>query len=335
MTREKRGDRESRKDDSGIAGGGRPPGGDALLTGMVVKAQSGFYTVRTEHGRITCQLRGRLKKKRVATDLAAVGDRVRIMPLPDGTGAIEEILPRNRVLSRSSPSAGGRRGFAESATEQVIVANPDQAVFIFACAEPAPHLRMLDRFLVAAERAEIPAVVCANKTDLAEAGWAEAHFGLYRKVGYPVLFTSARTGAGVDQFRAILRGKLSVLSGPSGVGKSSLLNAVQPGLGLAVSHVSHSNRKGRHTTVAPELIELEEGGYVADTPGLRAIAFWDIAPEELDAYFPEIRPLVEMCEFGDCTHEDTPGCAVIRAVAEGKISPERYDSYLRLRHGET
>jgi ribosome biogenesis GTPase len=308
---------------------------DEPLPGLIVKAQSGFYTVQTDRGRFVCRLRGRLKKKRVATDLAAVGDRVAILALPDGTGAIEEILPRLRVLSRTAPSAGGRRGSAKSESEQVIVANPDQAVFIFACAQPAPHLRMLDRFLVAAERAEIPAVVCANKTDLVGADWPESHFGPYRKVGYPLLFTSAKTGDGVDQFRATLRGKLSVLSGPSGVGKSSLLNAIQPGLGLAVSHVSHSHQKGRHTTVAPELIELAEGGYVADTPGLRAIAFWDIAPEELDAYFPEIRPLVEHCSFGDCTHENTPGCAVIRAVEEGKVSPERYDSYLRLRRGET
>jgi ribosome biogenesis GTPase / thiamine phosphate phosphatase len=305
------------------------------ITGLIVKSQSGFFTVRTADDTFTCRLRGRLKKTRVATNLAAVGDRVMISVQPDGSGAVEEVLPRVRALSRSAPSSGGRRGFAKNETEQVIVANPEQAVFIFACAEPEPHLRMLDRFLVAAERAEIPSVVCANKIDLVGPGEPEARFGLYRRVGYPVLFTSVVTGAGVDQLRAILRGKLSVLSGPSGVGKSSLLNAIQPGLGLAVSHVSTAHHKGRHTTVAPELIELDEGGYVADTPGLRAIAFWDIEPEELDAYFPEIRPLVEHCSFGDCTHEDTPGCAVIRAVEEGRVSPERYDSFLRLRRGET
>jgi ribosome biogenesis GTPase len=307
---------------------------DEKLPGLIVKAQSGFFTVRTAGGDFTCRLRGRLKKKRVATDIAAVGDRVMVLPSDDGTGAIEEILPRSRVLSRSSPSTGGRRSYAGGETEQVIVANPEQAVFIFACAEPEPHLRMLDRFLVVAERAGIPSMVCANKVDLVDEEEPEKKFGIYRKVGYPVFFTSARTGAGVDPLRAILRGKLTVLSGPSGVGKSSLLNAIQPGLGLVVSHVSHAHQKGRHTTVAPELIALEEGGYVADTPGLRAIAFWDIDPEELDAYFPEIRPLVEHCSFGDCTHENTPGCAVLQAVKEGKVSPERYDSFLRLRRGE-
>jgi ribosome biogenesis GTPase len=308
---------------------------DESLLGLIVKAQSGFFTVRTERGNFTCRLRGRLKKTHLSTDLAAVGDRVRILVQPDGEGAVEEILPRIRVLSRSAPGGGGRGGAARGAREQVIVANPDQAVFIFACAEPAPHLRMLDRFLVAAERAGIPAVVCANKIDLVERDFPEKLFGIYRKVGYPVLCVSAKSGDGVDQLRAILRGKLSVLSGPSGVGKSSLLNAIQPGLALAVSHVSRSLQKGRHTTVAPELVELREGGFVADTPGLRAIAFWDIAPEELDAYFPEIRPLVEHCAFHDCSHENTPGCAVIRAVEEGGVSPERYDSYLRLRRGET
>jgi ribosome biogenesis GTPase len=308
---------------------------DEQLQGLIVKSQSGFYTVRTDRGNFTCQLRGRLKKKRLATDIAAVGDRVMVLPAADGTGSIEEILPRSRVLSRSSPSTGGRRSYAKGETEQVIVANPEQAVFIFACAEPEPHLRMLDRFLVVAERASIPAVVCANKVDLVDGDAPEKKFGVYRKVGYPVIFTSARTGAGVDQLRALLRGKLSVLSGPSGVGKSSLLNTIQPGLGLAISHVSQLHQKGRHTTVAPELIELAEGGFVADTPGLRAIAFFDIDPEELDAYFPEIRPLVEHCSFHDCVHENTPGCAVIRAVEEGNVSPERYDSFLRLRRGET
>ncbi|MBN2084275.1 MAG: ribosome small subunit-dependent GTPase A [Anaerolineales bacterium] len=308
---------------------------DEKIAGLVVKAQSGFFTVRTDRGNIICQLRGRLKKRRVATDIAAVGDRVMVLPAADGIGAIEEILPRSRVLSRSSPAAGGRRSYTKGETEQVIVANPEQAVFIFACAEPEPHLRMLDRFLVVAERSKIPAVVCANKVDLVEEDEPEKKFGIYRKVGYPVIFTSAKSGAGVDQLRALLRGKLSVLSGPSGVGKSSLLNAVQPGLGLAISHVSQLHQKGRHTTVAPELIELVEGGFVADTPGLRAISFFDIDPEELDAYFPEIRPLVDQCSFGDCTHENTPGCAVKRGVEEGKISPERYDSFLRLRRGET
>jgi ribosome biogenesis GTPase len=305
------------------------------LPGMIVRAQSGFFAVETAAGTFTCRLRGRLKRERLDTDLAALGDRVVILPQDDGTGAIEEILPRQRALSRRAAGGGGRRDRnAPREKEQVLVANPDQAVFVFACAEPAPHLRMLDRFLVAAERARIPAMVCANKTDLVGPQRPAEIFGLYRDIGYPVLFTSALTGVGIPELRGVLNGKINVFSGPSGTGKSSLLNTIQPGLQLRVSHVSEAVHKGRHTTVAPELVPLEGGGYVADTPGLRAIAFWDIEPEELDAYFPEIGPLVGQCEFSDCSHERTPGCAVERAVREGRVSPQRYDSYLRLRRGE-
>lgn len=305
------------------------------LPGLIIRAQSGFFQVQTDAGMFTCQLRGRLKRDRQDTDLAAVGDRVEISALPGGSGLIEEVLPRSRVLSRRAIASGGRRDQgAPREKEQVLVANPDQAVFVFACAEPAPHLRMLDRFLVASERAGIPAAICANKIDLVDPAQGEQLFGPYRSIGYPLLFTSARTGEGIPSLREMLRGKLNVFSGPSGAGKSSLLNAIQPGLGLRVSHVSGLHQKGRHTTVAPELIPLLDGGYVADTPGLRAIAFWDIAPEELDAYFPEIRPLVGRCAFNDCTHENTPGCAVIRAVESGQVSPQRYDSYIRLRKGE-
>jgi ribosome biogenesis GTPase len=215
--------------------------------------------------------------------------------------------------------------------EQVIVANPDQAVFVFSCADPAPNFRVLDRFLVVAERGQIPAVICANKLDLVDTRSAREAFAVYGEIGYPVLFTSAKTGKGVGALRKALRGKTSVLSGPSGTGKTSLLNAVQPGLGLRTRAVREKTRKGHHTTVVPELLPLEGGGYVADTPGLRSVGLWDVEPEELDGYFPEIRPLVEDCAFSDCTHLHEPGCAVIAAVEAGKIDPERYDSYCRMR----
>jgi ribosome biogenesis GTPase len=202
---------------------------------------------------------------------------------------------------------------------------------VFACAQPAPHLRMLDRFLVAAESSHLPSIVCANKVDLIDTEEAHALFGLYERIGYEVHYTSAKTGQGVDALRARLAGKLSVLSGPSGVGKSSLLNAVQPGLGLLAREVSQATTKGRHTTVAPELLRLEVGGYVADTPGLRSIALWDVEPGELEAYFPDIRPYVAGCEFSDCTHTHEPGCAVRDALERGEIDPARYESFLRLR----
>jgi len=299
-----------------------PP--EETLSGLITRAQSGFFSVQTERGSVVCQLRGRLKRPRRQTDLAAAGDRVRVRLLEDGSGMIEAVEPRQRVLSRRAPTARGR-------VEQVIVANPDQAVFVFSCADPPPNFRVLDRFLVVAEREEIPAVICANKLDLVEVRSAREAFAVYDKIGYPVLFTSAVTGKGVGGLRKALRGQISVLSGPSGAGKTSLLNAVQPGLGLRTRAVREKTRKGHHTTVVPELLPLEGGGYVADTPGLRSVGLWDIEPEELDAYFPEIRPLVRDCEFNDCTHLHEPGCAVIAAVEAGTIDPERYDSYCRMR----
>ena len=157
---------------------------------------------------------------------------------------------------------------------------------------------------------------------------------MYESIGYRVLYTSAKTAQGLEELREVLAGKLSALAGPSGAGKSSLLNALQPGLGLAVNEVSEAINKGRHTTVTRQLFALEGGGYVADTPGWKALALWDTEPEELDAYFPELRELVPYCQFSDCTHIHEPGCAVIAAVKEGRVHPERYDSYLRLRAGE-
>lgn len=260
------------------------------------------------------------------SDAAALGDRVRIQILEDGTGAIEEIEERTRVLSRPAP---GRPDI-----EQVLVANPDQAIFVFSCAEPDPNFRMLDRFLVVAEREEIPAVICANKIDLVVMRSAKAEFDLYPDLGYPVIYTSAIKGKGIRKLAHQLKGKISVLAGPSGVGKSSLLNAIQPGLGLHTKEVSDWSGKGKHTTVVPELIPLDMGGYVADTPGLKAFGIWDIEADELDAYFPEMRDRVADCAFSDCTHMHEPDCAITAAVERGEISPERYDSYLRIRQEE-
>lgn len=306
------------------------------LPGLIVKAQSGFFWVRTEAGEVICRLRGRLKRQRRATDLATIGDRVKISRLPDGTGMIEEVLPRERVLSRRAPGERGRSGrHAAAGAEQVIVANPDQVVVVFACAEPRPRLPMLDRFLVTAEANRLPTVICANKLDLVPPEQCQAHFDLYARLGYRVLYTSAQTGFGLDELRAALAGRLSVLTGPSGVGKSSLLNALEPGLGLRARAVSQATFKGRHTTVYSELLPLAGGGYMADTPGIRALSLWDIEPEEVDAYFVEIGPLVAQCEFSDCTHTHEPGCAVRQAVAEGRVAESRYESYLRIRAGST
>jgi ribosome biogenesis GTPase / thiamine phosphate phosphatase len=300
---------------------------DDTLPGLIIRAQSGFFTVQTGVSLVTCQLRGRLKKGKRLGDIAAVGDRVTITVQPEGTGMIELVEARSRALVRLDPRPQG-------IYQQVILANPDQALFVFACAHPEPRIRMLDRYLVIAEKQGIPALIVANKIDLVEADRARELFGHYPELGYPVIYTSVKEERGLDELRNHLKGRISGLAGPSGVGKSSLLNAIQPGLGQVVREVSTAVNKGKHTTVVRELIPLEGGGYVADTPGMRSLALWDTEPEELDGYFPELRPLVENCPFSDCTHTHEPGCAVRAAVEAGTVHVARYDSYLRLRGGE-
>ena len=288
--------------------------------GLVLRARSGFYDVETEAGVVQAQLRGRVKQE---SDEIAIGDRVEVRSTEGGKVMIEAVLPRERVLSRRDP---GRE------VEQVLIANPDQAVFVFSCADPDPNFRLMDRLLVMAESASIPSLICANKVDLVKTSSAKEEFGEYSEIGYPVLYTSALKGKGIKLLRKHLKDKISVFAGPSGVGKSTLLNAVQPGLGLQTEEVSDVGL-GAHTTVLRELLPLEDGGYVADTPGLRAFALWDVEPEELDGYMPDLAALVDQCEFNDCTHTHEPGCAVVAAVEDGRISPERYDSYLRMREG--
>ncbi|GJQ36404.1 MAG: putative ribosome biogenesis GTPase RsgA [Anaerolineaceae bacterium] len=296
----------------------------ANASGLIVKAQSGFFWVETGLGVIVCQLRGKLKQGKAKGDIAALGDKVDITILDDGSGTIDSVHERTQQISRLDPRPGG-------VYRQVLLANPDQAVFVFACAHPSPRLKMLDRFLVIAEKQRIPALIAANKTDLVEE--PRTIFGMYESIGYRVLYTSAKTGSGLEELRSHLQNKISAFAGPSGVGKSSLLNALQPGLGLAVNEVSEAVNKGRHTTVARQLFPLDGGGYVADTPGWKSLGLWDTEPEEIDAYFPELRGLVEKCQFSDCSHQHEPGCAVLAALKEGKIHQERYESFVRLRSG--
>jgi ribosome biogenesis GTPase len=297
------------------------------IPGLIVRSQSGFFSVQTEQGTFSCHLRGRLKQGKHVGDIAAVGDRVQVTCQPDGTGSIEAVEARRSSLVRLDPRPQG-------VYQQVILANPDQAMFVFACASPTPRLRMLDRFLVIAEKQGLPAVIIANKIDLVGREQAVKMFGFYPPIGYPVIYACAKTGQGVEELRERLTGKVTALAGPSGVGKSSLLNAIQPGLGLAVREISEAFHKGRHTTSVRQLFPLEGGGYVADTPGMRSLALWDTEPEELDGYFPELAALVSACQFNDCHHKTEPGCAVRAAVETGRVHPQRYDSYLRLRAGE-
>ncbi|MEJ5241863.1 MAG: ribosome small subunit-dependent GTPase A [Anaerolineales bacterium] len=295
-----------------------------MLRGLVLRSQAGLFIVQTEKGPIPSRLRGRLKKGPRQGDLVAVGDWVKVRLLSDGSGVIEEIEPRQRAIVRLAPRPHGEY-------QQILLANPDQVLLVFACAQPEPRWGMLDRFLVIAEKQQVPPLIIANKVDLVGEETAREMFGLYEQLGYPVLYTSVKSGLGLEALKTWLKGKISALAGPSGVGKSSLLNAIQPGLGLAVREVGRSGR-GVHTTVVRQLIPLDEGGYVADTPGWKSLALWDTQPEEVDGYFREIAPLVAHCQFSDCTHQHEPGCAVRAAVERGEIHPRRYASYLSLRN---
>jgi ribosome biogenesis GTPase / thiamine phosphate phosphatase len=294
-----------------------------LTEGIVTCLRSGFYTIQTGTDIFTCSIRGRLKRGPALADRVAIGDRVYI---DTAEATIEEILERHSSLVRLAPTPRGMY-------QQVLLANADQVLMVFACAHPDPHLRMLDRFLVICEKQGISPVIVANKIDLVSPEAAEALFERYAAIGYPLFYTSAQTGQGIETFSRLLKDKLTALAGPSGAGKSSLLNAVQPDLGAAVSEVSNATERGRHTTVVRQLYSLATGGYVADLPGLKSLALWDTQPEELDGYFPELRHLVDQCQFNDCSHQNEPGCAVRQAVAEGRVHPERYDSYLRMRTG--
>lgn len=297
--------------------------------GLVVRTQSGFFWVQTPDELVRCVLRGRLKKVRVATDIVTLGDLVRWTPTSAGEGVIEEIQPRRSKLARR---AAGSKGIWK---EDVLVANLDQVLTVFAVASPPPHLRMLDRYLVMAELNNINAVIVGNKCELLPRAEAEALFAPYHDIGYPVIFTSTYADEGIDLVNATLKDKISAFSGPSGVGKSSLLNVVQPGLGLRTGEVSGdtgANRnKGRHTTVYPELVPLSFGGYVADTPGIRELGLWQVPPEDLDRCFREFRPFLTECYFQPCRHVHEPDCAVLAAVASGVITADRHESYVRLR----
>ncbi|HJP87144.1 MAG TPA: ribosome small subunit-dependent GTPase A [Gemmatimonadaceae bacterium] len=293
--------------------------------GVVLEGTGGIWRVRTTAGENhEASLRGRLKKETDEARKLAVGDRVVVEA--DARGAhwsIDEILPRHSQLARRAP--GGGQG------ERIVAANVDQVVIVFAATKPEPHRRMLDRFLVIAEANSLESRVVINKIELAEREKTERQFSDYVRAGYAVHFTSVKQRIGLEELHRELEGRTSVLTGPSGVGKSSLMNAMYPGLDLRVGEISESVNKGRHTTVGALLHPLPDSGYVVDTPGLREIGTWGLASEHLDECFREFREFIPECRFGNCTHRVEPGCAVREAVESGTLSAERYDSYRRLR----
>lgn len=306
------------------------------LYGLVTKEMSGFFWVEANDGKTyRCRLRGRLLEEAQSSDVAAIGDRVHFETVKDETGDIGVIFAvdeRASTLGRAVRTEGNR-GAGDSVREHVIIANADAAFIVTSAAQPLPDFPLIDRLLVAVEQSDIPEVVIVvNKVDLADEAQVITRFLPYEKMGYTVLYTSARGELGIDAVRERLRGKISVFTGASGVGKSSLLNAIQPDLGRVVKAVSNWHDEGVHTTRDSVLVKLDGlDGYLADTPGMRSFAVYDIDPEELDGYFRDLAQYVGRCKFNDCTHRDEPGCAVVKAVKAGEVSKARWRSYLGLR----
>ena len=319
-------------------------------TGIVFRKTLGHYTVHAVNGgrELDCELSSLLHKQLIYStadptsmrrkvqavreldhvDPIAIGDRVRFTDAGEGRGMITEILPRISKLSRPA-TVPGQRVF-----EQVIVSNADLVMPVFATTNPPPKWGLLDRYLVTAEAAELPVLIVITKTDLVNGNnKLDAELETYHRIGYPIQQVSSLTGTGITELKQFLQGKMSVLIGKSGVGKTSLLNAIQPGLGLKVKEVSKGELgKGRHTTTHLEMFDLDSGGTIVDTPGMREFGLWDIPPEELAYLFPEMAEHVGQCKFGlSCQHDSEPDCAIRKAVMDGGISPHRYKSYMNLR----
>lgn len=321
---------------------------DGSDQGVVFRKNLGHYTVHTEERDIDCVISSRLRKELIYptadpsslrhrvqqvreiehVDPVAIGDSVIFTDAGDGGGKITEILPRRNKLSRPATTPGQR------VFEQVIVSNVNQVIPVFAASSPPPKWHLLDRYLISAEASELPALICITKIDLlSDRREIDSVVDSYQRIGYNVLYVSAVTGEGLEEIKQALRGQISVMVGKSGVGKTSLLNAIQPGLGLRVKEVSRGELgKGMHTTTHLEMFPLDFGGAVIDTPGMREFGLWEADSYSLDQFFPEMRPLIGKCKFGlDCIHDEEPGCAVRKAVVDGTISPYRYQSYIKLR----
>jgi ribosome biogenesis GTPase len=291
--------------------------------GLVVRSTAGFVDVRIDGDVVQARMRGRLKNTPRTTDLCVIGDQVMVSRPDKLSLVVVEVLPRTSRFSRMQPGRGPRK-------EDVLVANLEQLMITFCHGRPPLNRRLLDRFLVIAEHQCIQPVVVMNKSDLREPGDADWQ-KTYESVGYPVLSVSAATGAGMGELAGALLGKISAFVGPSGVGKSSLINRILPDLELNIASVSDHHGKGRHTTRVASLHALPQGGFLADTPGIRELGTWALPIEHLDQCFPEFAVYRPQCAFRSCSHTHEPRCAVVDAVNAGDIDRERYESYVRLR----
>lgn len=318
---------------------------ESFVEGTVIRKSTGQYWVAGEAGSalVVCSLTNMLRKQLVypiadptswrphvlavkeirLVDPVAIGDRVRFLPAGPGCGQIQEVLPRRSKLSRRAAGA--------QPLEQVIVANADQVVVVFAAAQPAVRWNLVDRYLVSTEACNLPALLCFTKLDLVKEEDLLAELEPYRHCGYRILLTSSTQQVGIEELRQALHGKLSALVGSSGVGKTTLLNTLEPGLGQRVREISKITGKGRHTTSSLEMYTLTGGGFLVDSPGMREYGLWNVDPNHLASLFPEMRPYLGNCRFGvSCRHDKEPGCAVKKAMEEGAIHPRRYQSWLRL-----
>jgi len=335
------------------------------LTGMVLNGAHGIYDVHTDNGVLRCTLRGKLKKSFAQSQTGSspvrphpryekvvpqprtrrtekrepaaqtpparlsVGDYVRLRQLDGRTGMIEEILPRQSEISRRDTGSPEKK-----VLQQTLLANLDQVALVFATTLPDPHFGMLDRYLAICESAEVYPIICLNKADLPHEEYVEEGARLYTRLGYQVIWSSVITNQGIEELRALLKSHMTLFTGPSGVGKSSLVNAIEPGMAIKTGLISAATGKGRHTTTNSQLYPLTGGGWLADSAGIRALAAWNIEPGDLASCFVDFRPNLGECVYSDCIHVDEEGCAILQAVEDGVIDQHRHKSYVRILLGE-
>ena len=297
------------------------------MTGLVIKNTGSWYTVKTDSNQLVeCKIKGNFRLKGIrSTNPVAVGDRVSITPNLEGTAFITSIEDRKNYIIRKSPNL--------SKQSHIIAANVDQAFLVVTINRPVTSTTFIDRFLASAEAYRVPVVLLFNKTDALEdeeREYQQMMIDLYETVGYQCLAISAANGSGMDKVRELLAGKTTVLSGNSGVGKSTLINSLLPDVQLKTAEISDAHNAGTHTTTFSEMLELPEGGYIIDTPGIKGFGTFDIEPEELTSYFKEIFHFSKDCRFNNFTHTHEPGCAVLKAVEEHYIAQSRYLSYLNM-----